>query len=67
MSGAEQHVGGSVPEGDHLVAVCFSGHTLGTGQSEVGQLQLALVVDEQVLRLQVSVQDSARVAERQAA
>lgn len=34
-----------------------------TRKPKVGQLQVALLVDQQVLRLQVSVQDAVRMAE----
>ena len=63
LCGPEQDVGGSVPQSDDLVGVGLGWHTFGTSQSEVGQLQLALVVDEQVLRLQVAVQDASGMAE----
>ena len=55
------------PEGDHLVAVGVRGDGLGPRQPEVGQLELALAGDEEVLRLHVAVEDAPRVAVRQPA
>lgn len=37
-------------------------NTEGASQTEIGQLQVALLVDEQVLWLQVTVQDAVGVA-----
>ena len=65
--GAEQHVRRPVPQRDHLVAVRLGGHRLGARQTEVRQLQLAQLVDEQVLRLEVPVQHPVLVAVGQAA
>ena len=35
----------------------------GTGKTEIRQLQVAVTVDQEVLRLQIAVEDSVRVAE----
>ena len=56
-----------IPERDNLVGVGLGGHGLGPGQPKVRQLELAPLVDEQVLRLEVAVEDAARVTVRQAA
>ena len=47
----------------YLVRVDADGHTESPRQAEVGQLDHALVVDEQVLWLQVAVQHPPAVAE----
>ena len=54
---------GTVPEGDNLVRVGTDGDLKGARKPKVGNLQLALTVDQQVLRLQVAVHDAARVAD----
>jgi hypothetical protein len=50
----EQDLGRAVPQRDHLVRVFLDGETEGARQSEVGDLELARIVYEQVLRLQVA-------------
>lgn len=57
LRGAQQDVGGAVPQRHHLRGERLAGDGLGSGQTEVGELQFSTVADEQVLRLQVSVQD----------
>jgi hypothetical protein len=44
------------------VGVSAERNTESASQTEIGQLQVALLVDEQVLRLQVTVQDTVGVA-----
>lgn len=46
----------------YLVSVGAQRHTKGSGKTEISQLEVALLVDEQVLRLQITVEDSVRVA-----
>lgn len=48
------------------MGVGAQGYTKGTGQTKVGQLQVTLLVDQQVLRLEVAVQDAMGVAEADA-
>jgi hypothetical protein len=43
------------------MCVCAEWDTERTSKTEVSNLQVALIVDEQILRLQVSVQDAMRV------
>ena len=50
----------------HLVRERVYRDTKGTGETKVTQLELALRVDEQVLRLQVAVQDAVGMAVEQA-
>jgi hypothetical protein len=46
----------------YLVSVGAQRDTKGSSQTKIGELEVALLVDEQVLRLQVAVQDAVRVA-----
>lgn len=47
----------------HLVAERVHGNTEGAGETEVTDLELSAAVDQQVLRLQVTVEYPVRVAE----
>jgi hypothetical protein len=59
----KENLGRTVPQGDHLVRIGSDRDPHHTGQSEVGQLDhVGLDVDEEVLRLQVSVEDASLVA-----
>ncbi len=60
---AEEDVRGAVPEGDDFVGEGVDGDAEGAGEAEVGEFELAFVIDEEVLRLQVSVEDAVVVAE----
>lgn len=62
LAAAEQDLGSAVPEGDDFVGVGAERNAEGTGQAKVGELQVALFVDEEVLRLEVAVQDTVGVA-----
>ena len=62
-AGAKEDVGGAVPEGDDLVGEGVDGDAEGAGEAEVGEFELALGVDEEVLGLQVAVEDAVVVAE----
>ncbi len=66
LAGAEQNLRGTIPQGDDLVGVVAHRDAEGAGEPEVGQLELAGAVDEQVLRLEVAVQDAEGVAVRNA-
>ena len=63
--GAEEHVGRPVPQGDHFGAEAVDWDAEGAGQAEVGQLQLVVLVDQKVLRLEVAVENVLAVAEVQ--
>ena len=65
--GAEEDVRRAVPQRDDLGRVAPHRDAERPRQPEVGQLQLAALVDQQVLGLQVAVQDVAAVAVREAA
>ena len=60
---AEEDIRGAVPEGDDFVGEGVDGDAEGAGEAEVGEFELAFVIDEEVLRLQVSVEDAVVVAE----
>ena len=62
LTTTEQNFGRAVPESDDLVSVSAERNTECAGQTKIGQLQVAFLVDEQVLRLQVTVQDTVGVA-----
>lgn len=60
---AQQHVGRAVPQRHHLVGEGVDGDAEGARQPKVAELERALPVDKQVLRFQISVEDSILVAE----
>ena len=60
--GSEENLWRSVPQGDDLVSVAPLRHREGSGQAEVSQLDDAELVEQQVLRLKVPVENSVRVA-----
>ena len=62
-AGAEEYVWRAVPERDDLVRKRIHGDAEGSREAEVGELELALVVDEEVLRLEVAVEDAVLMAE----
>lgn len=66
VGGAEQDVRRAVPERDHLMRVGVGRHRLGSGQTKVSQLQFPHTGDEEVLRLHVSVENTAGVTECEA-
>ena len=49
LVGPEKDLGGAVPQGDHLVRVDADRDAEGPGEAEVGDLDGAALVDEQVL------------------
>lgn len=62
LAATEQDFGRAVPESDDLVSVSAERNTESAGQTKIGQLEVAFLVDEQVLRLQVTVQNTVGVA-----
>ena len=64
LIGTQQHVGCTVPQRNDLVRVAPDRNAKSAGQAKVGQLQLLLLVDQQILRLKVAVQHLVFVAER---
>lgn len=59
---AKEDLGRAVPQGDHLVGVLADGDDKGACEAKVGNLEGAMAVDEQVLRLHVAVHDAQGVA-----
>lgn len=49
----------------YLMRICADRNPEGSRQAEVGQLDFSLRIDEEVLRLQVSMKNSVRVTEGQ--
>lgn len=62
--GAEEDLGGTVPEGYDLVGEGTDGGAEGAGEAEVGELEAAVAGDEEVLRFQVPDYDQRSRAER---
>lgn len=58
----EQDLWCSVPESDNFMSVSLDWETKGSSQSEICQLNVTVLVNEQVLRFEVSVHDSVSVA-----
>jgi hypothetical protein len=62
LSTAEQDLRRTVPQSDHLVGVCAERDTKSAGEPEVGELEVVVLVDEEVLGLEVAVEDAVSVA-----
>lgn len=62
-TGSKKHVWSAIPEGYDLIGECIHWNAKGASESEVGKFELSLVVDEQVLRLQIPVQNPILVTE----
>lgn len=62
LATTEQNFGRAVPESDDLVGVSAERNTEGASQTEISQLQVAFLVDEQVLWLQVTVENAVGMA-----
>jgi len=62
LPAAEQDLRRPVPERDDFVGVGAQRDAEGAGQAEVGELEVAFFVDEEVLGLEVAVQDAVGVA-----
>jgi hypothetical protein len=45
----------------HLVGICPQRHTESAGKTEISQLEVAVLIDQQVLRLQITVQNAVSV------
>lgn len=60
---AQQDVRGTVPECDDLVTESVDGNAESACKTKVSELELTLVVDQQVLRLEIAMEDSVIMAE----
>lgn len=58
---AQKHLGRSVPKRDDFVRVNTNGNAESTRQTEIGELDHAVLVDEQILGLQVTVHGASLV------
>lgn len=59
----ERSAGGHVSDSDtHLMRVCPHGNAERAREPEVGQLEVVIRIDQQILRLEVAMQDAVRVA-----
>ena len=66
LAGAQQDLGGAVPQGDNLMGVSPQGHHESSGKAKISNLDNAFRVDQQVLGFEVTVHDAAAVAKVQA-
>lgn len=62
LAATEQNLRGAVPQRDDLVGVCAERHTEGSREPEIRELEVAVAVDQEILRLQVAVQHAVAVA-----
>ena len=62
VAGAEEDLRSAVPERDDLVRVGAHGDAEGAREAEVGELEVVIRIDQQILRLEVAMQDAVRVA-----
>ena len=58
VSAAEKNLGSSVPQRDYFVSERADGHSKGSGQTEVGQLDQTLGAQQKILGLQVAVENA---------
>jgi hypothetical protein len=59
---SQQNLWRAVPQCDDLVRVCAQRDTERARETEIGELKVEVVVDEEVLRLQVAVQNAVSMA-----
>lgn len=62
-AGSEEDVRGAVPEGYDFIGEGVDWDPESSCETEIGEFELALVVDEEVLRLEIAMQDAVLVAE----
>jgi hypothetical protein len=62
LATTKQNLGCAVPEGDDFMSVGAERDTKGASQTKISQFQVALLVNEQILRLEIAVQDAVGVA-----
>lgn len=56
-SAAQQHVRSTIPQCHHFVREGVDRDAESTGQTEVAQLELPLLINEEILRLEVSMEN----------
>ena len=52
----------SVPESNNFMGVSFDRKTKGSSKTEVSKLDISIVVDQEILRFEISVHDSVSMA-----
>ena len=62
LAASKENLGSAVPQSDDFVGVRTQGNAESTREAEVGELEVAVTVDEQVLGLQVAVENTVAVA-----
>lgn len=62
LATTEQNLWSTVPQSNNLMSVCAQRDAKGAGETKIGQLEVALTIDQQVLRFQIAVQDPVTVA-----
>ena len=60
---SQQHLRGTVPQGDHLMGVCPDWDAKGTSQTKISNLQCAILVNQEILWFKVAVENTSLVAE----
>ena len=65
-AGAEEHVRSAVPEGDNFVGEGVDRNSKGAGETKVGEFKLAFIIDQEILRFEIAVEDTVVVAESDA-
>lgn len=59
---AEENLRRTVPQGDDFVSICANRSAEGTSKTEIGKFQDTITIDEEVLGLQITVEDTVGVA-----
>ena len=62
LAATKQDLGRTVPECDDFVGVSAERDAEGAGETEVGELEVAFLVDEEVLGFEIAVEDAVGVA-----
>lgn len=62
LLGAEENFGGTVPQGNDFVRVGLDRNGKGTGKTKVGDFEVSSLVNKDVSRLQVAVDNTVAVA-----
>mmetsp|Transcript_23375 Transcript_23375/g.33025 ORF Transcript_23375/g.33025 Transcript_23375/m.33025 type:complete len:203 (+) Transcript_23375:300-908(+) len=62
LATAKKNFGSAVPKSDNLMSVRADRHTEGTSQTKVGKFQGSVLVNEQILRFEITVKNSVAMA-----
>lgn len=62
LAAPEEDLWRSVPQGDDFVSVGSKGNTEGASETEIRELEVSIAVDQQVLRLEITVENTMAVA-----